>query len=45
MFLDDDEDEEMEEEEREEDHNSKSEVEKYLLLSQVPFTMAFDFLD
>ncbi len=42
LFLDDDEDEEMEEEEQGE--TGKSEVEEYLLLSQIPFTMAFDLL-
>ena len=46
LFLGDDEDgDEMEkEEEREEDQTSKSEVEEHLVLSQVPFTMAFDLL-
>ena len=46
MFLDDDEDEEMqEEEERDASPTSKSEVEEYLFLSQIPFTVAFDLLD
>ncbi len=44
MFLDDDAEEMEEEEEREDDEVLKNEVEEYLLLSQVPFTMAFDLL-
>lgn len=44
-FLDDDEEDEMEEEEEPDVPTTKSEVEEYLLLSQIPFTMAFDLLD
>jgi hypothetical protein len=44
-FLDDDEDDEMDEEEELEVPTKKSEVEEYLLLSQIPFTMAFVLLD
>ena len=45
MFLDDDEDEEMKVEEEIEVPTIKSQVDKYLLLSQISFTMAFDILD
>jgi len=46
MFLDDDEDEEMGEGEaiHEVEDLKKNEVDEYLLLSQIPFTMAFDLL-
>ena len=44
-FLDDDEDEEMAVEGEEELPATKNEVEEYLLLSQIPFTMAFDLLN
>jgi len=45
MFLDIAEDEEMEEEEEAKVPTIKIDVEEYLLLFQVPFTMAFDMLD
>ena len=45
MFLNDDKDEEMgEEEEHKDEEIKKSELEEYLVLSQVPFTMVFDLL-